>query len=486
MSTASRNIDQLRAERTNAIRGAGEALQQRAAHLAKLAVVDATIEAIERDERATNRRRRLALRKRANSIYLDGSARDLAGHGEILRRYDRASEQRRAPKPKGIRITIQQRAGLERLISARYAGQLPNDDAGADDLWIAAQLTRRLGGDISKNVVAWARRWASWCTEAEARALAGHVVDHPYEFTADILAQKLGLTYVERQALGISAIGAIDVDREERERRRRHRSRANEKQKRRDDGIRPRELFEEGSANSTRPWEAEGISRATWYRRRARVSRVENPSAMVGDGSERVEAQTIAEWELASSHGRINRDFASETARGNDHETILRPADSEAVKADRIPVSIASRAAVDASIVLRPPCGLVRSPRARSRYAAQPPNLERGLGLPQNRTHPITPAQLEAADEAYRAASTERERRRILKRLFKPTRRQLRTRQWIARIQRDAAAFEEREAQEDMLRINMKSVRGFIDEPSRRKSTDTVTTDTCKPVTTNT
>jgi hypothetical protein len=467
MSTAAHDLDQLRTARVNALRGAGEALQQRAAHLAKLAVVDATIEAIERDERATNRRRRLANLKRANSIYLDGSPRDLAGHGEILRRYDRAFAKSRTPKPKGVRITIQQRAGLERLISARYGGQLPNDDAGADDLWIAAQLTRRLGGDISKNVVAWARRWAVWCTEAEARALAAHVVDHPYEFTADILAQKLGLTYAERLALGITAIGSIDVERVERERLRRQRSRANEKQKRRDNGAVPREVWEENSWEKLQPWQDEGISRATWFRRRraARVARVENSPPRV-EPSQTVE--TLApKRELVSSRGRIDGDFRPQPDSGETRETDFRPADSVAVQAGRMPVSIASRAAVDASIGLSPLCGHVRSPCARSRCATQTPRLEGSLGISQNSDHPgvIT---LEAYEE-WLAAPTKRERRRILKRLFKPTRRQLRIRQWIARIQRDAAAFEEREAQEDRLRINMKSVRGFIDVPCQRK-----------------
>jgi hypothetical protein len=413
----------LREERSQALRGAGAALQQRADHLAKLALVDAKIERIEIEEKVATRRRRVASKKRANA-YLDGSPRDLPGHGEILRRYDRSSENKpRRSIPKGIRIVVQQRADLERLISARYGGQLPNDDAGQDDLWIAAQLTRRLSGDISKNVVAWARRWAPWCSEAWAREIAAKACDQPepYRFTADILAEKQGLTYAERQALGITAIGAIDVDREERERRRRQRSRANEKQKRRENGAMPRELYERGSTNSTRPWEREGISRATWYRRQraSRVSRVQKLSATVGDGLERVGARTISKWEIGSSHGRIDCGFQPSEGLGDQRETISRPADCEAVKPVLAPVSTAPRAAVDASIALSAPCAHARSPCARSRCAEQPPKIKDGSGQPQNDRPSIGISEL--AYEAYLRISSRRGRKRFLRLLFSPT-----------------------------------------------------------------
>ncbi|HEX3862420.1 MAG TPA: hypothetical protein VHY35_12070, partial [Stellaceae bacterium] len=66
MSTAGHSLEQLLAVRTNASRGAAEALQQREAHLAKWAAVNATIEAIEREERATTRRRRFGQLKSKN------------------------------------------------------------------------------------------------------------------------------------------------------------------------------------------------------------------------------------------------------------------------------------------------------------------------------------------------------------------------------------------------------------------------------------
>lgn len=410
-------MQQLREERSQALRGAGEALQQRVAHLAKLAVADAAIERIELEDKASRRRRRIAAKKLAN-VHL-GPSRNLPGHMEIMRRYDRPFDNKPGRfVPKGIRIVMQQRADLERLISARYDGKLPNDDAGKDDLWIVAQLTRRLGGDISKNLVAWVGRWAPWCSEAWARELAAKACDQPepYRFTADVLAERQGLTYAERQALGITAIGAIDVDREERERLRRQRSRANEKQKRRENGVISRAVFEEGSANSTRPWENEGISRATWYRRRraARVARVQDRPAILGEGPETVGGQTVAKWELGSSHGSIDCTFQRPVARTNDCETVLRPADCEAVRPVQPPVSTASRAAVDASSVLSAPCAHARSPCARSRYTEEPSNVEGGLGQPTSRV--IS----EAAFDAYYSIPSRRGRSRYLKLLFSP------------------------------------------------------------------
>lgn len=426
-------VEHLHQARSRELRAATELLDARQACLARAATIDAEIKDYEADERSRNRRRRIAAKKLANSRYLDGSPRDLPGHGEILRRYDREFENKpRRAVPKGIRIVMQQRADLERLISARYGGQLPNDESGEDDLFIAANLTARLGGDISKNFVAWVRRWAPWCSETWAREIIAKVCDQPepYRFSADILAEKQGLTYAERQALGITSIGAIDVDGEERERLRRQRSRANERAKRRANGVIPRKLYEQGSANSTKPWKLKGISKSTHYRRlrAARVTRVQDQSATVGEGVETVRAQTVSERELVRSHGRIDRDFQQPEERGEDRDTSSRSADCGAVRPAQPPVSTASRAAVDASsqrlVRFAPTLG---SPCARSRSAKEPSNEECGLGQPQKETPTPQNAdlayethRLQVAHEAYLRIRSRRGRRRFLKLLFSP------------------------------------------------------------------
>ena len=270
------DLQRLRESRSRELRIATEHLDKRQASLARLATIDAEISDYENDERSRNRRRRMAHQKLANSYLRDASTpKAKALHLEIMRHYAWAQQERRAPRRRGSPslLAVLRLRELERLWNDRYGGVLPNDDAGTDDLWIATQLIRHLQGDISAKVVAWARKWAPWCSSDEAGRLAAHVLRRPYKFTADVLAEKVGLTYAERQALGITTIGAIDVDPAERERLRRQRYNAKRKEKRRAVGVKPRELYEECSNQSVRPWEEEGISASTWYRRR-RAARV--------------------------------------------------------------------------------------------------------------------------------------------------------------------------------------------------------------------
>jgi hypothetical protein len=87
--------------------------------------------------------------------------------------------------------------------------------------------------------------------------------------SADALAKFLGVTYACRQRLRITTIGAIDVgERTRKELRRRQNRRAHE-QRRRANGVRPRAEYRATSRTAIKPWEAAGMSRRTWYRKRA-------------------------------------------------------------------------------------------------------------------------------------------------------------------------------------------------------------------------
>src|SRR5439155_12289714 len=83
---------------------------------------------------------------------------------------------------------------------------------------------------------------------------------------ADKLGARLGLTEAERQRLGITTIGSIDVPKAERAKRRRSRDRLRRQQELRKQGAKPRAEYEAASLARTKPWEALGMSRAAWYR----------------------------------------------------------------------------------------------------------------------------------------------------------------------------------------------------------------------------
>jgi hypothetical protein len=72
----------------------------------------------------------------------------------------------------------------------------------------------------------------------------------------------------DRTAPRITTIGAIDCSKAEPVERRKGRKRNRVEAGRRAAGAVPREQYEANSLSRTRPWEALGISRRTWERRR--------------------------------------------------------------------------------------------------------------------------------------------------------------------------------------------------------------------------
>ena len=77
-------------------------------------------------------------------------------------------------------------------------------------------------------------------------------------------SRALGLTYARRQRIGITTIGAIDVNKRQRTHLRKLRENERYRRRRQALGATPRTQ----SLSALKPWAAEGISRRTWERRR--------------------------------------------------------------------------------------------------------------------------------------------------------------------------------------------------------------------------
>jgi hypothetical protein len=96
---------------------------------------------------------------------------------------------------------------------------------------------------------------------------------------ADRLAEILGLEFADRQRLAIRTIGAVDKTRLERQLIRKERKREQDRIKvaikRRKRGAISREEYLAESLSRSRPWERDGISKATWYRRRRQITPIE-------------------------------------------------------------------------------------------------------------------------------------------------------------------------------------------------------------------
>lgn len=156
---------------------------------------------------------------------------------------------------------------LAKLFRGRYGHLLPDDDAGRDDLFVAVNHLACLPHP-QKPIEHWIELWAPWLTVKERKAIVGDALACPMRWKADALAWRMRLTAADRHALGITTIGAIDENKSARKKRRKAQARKRMAKLRRQQGRKSRKAYKEQSLEQATPWEYEGISRATWYRRK--------------------------------------------------------------------------------------------------------------------------------------------------------------------------------------------------------------------------
>lgn len=161
---------------------------------------------------------------------------------------------------------------LAKLFRGRYGIELPDDDAGRDDLKVAAHHLACLPHP-RQAILHWIEIWAPWMPVADASKLAAEVIASPKRWKADALAWELGLNAADRSALGITTIGAIDENKAARKKRRKVQARKRMVAYRKAKGARSRKAYEDQSVEQAAPWTEQGISRRTWYRRRAMALR---------------------------------------------------------------------------------------------------------------------------------------------------------------------------------------------------------------------
>ena len=189
-------------------------------------------------------------------------------------------DRKRRRRPVAFSLATLRLREIERLIRSRHL-YVPNTDDADIYLVPAAQLLRRIVldkfgqltiADIIDRLEVWAPSFAPQISAETLESVARYAMGHPILANADTLAAQLRLTYEERARLRITTIGACDVNRAGRaslrKERKRLRDRARALAKRAACGAIPRAKYLANSLSRARPWEAEGISRSTWERRR--------------------------------------------------------------------------------------------------------------------------------------------------------------------------------------------------------------------------
>jgi hypothetical protein len=187
-----------------------------------------------------------------------------------VRAAERAAIRKRRRRGGKIGISTLRTAELDRLFDYRWGDVLPDDDAGRGDIRIMVHTLARRSDPIER-INAWLARRAPWFTGEERDALVLAALANPLRWRADTLARTLWLTAPVRAELRIRTIGSVDSTSAERKEARRRASIDRKRAIRRSAGIPPACTDQrQNSVNSRAPWRAAGISRSTWFRRRAR------------------------------------------------------------------------------------------------------------------------------------------------------------------------------------------------------------------------
>jgi hypothetical protein len=194
------------------------------------------------------------------------SAKIIALHREIKLKRERQRRlygSRQRPSLAALRVSE-----LSRLFRYRYGLTLPLDDAGFEDAQIMAHHLAGLIGDPRKRIAGWLKLMMPSLSLRRAETIIETVIHRPRRWRAETLGKLMGLTEAERSSLRITTIGAIDVTKAQRLAKRKERARARAKELRAERRTMTREEYLNTALTKTMPWEAEGISRRTWERRR--------------------------------------------------------------------------------------------------------------------------------------------------------------------------------------------------------------------------
>ena len=169
---------------------------------------------------------------------------------------------------------------INRIIAFRHGGLLSvlRDGTYAGDEVTIIRLVAHHCRDLPNpqgRFETWSQDHAPCLSKADVRAHFEKAINHPRKFKAVKIGWMLKLSKLHRQALDIRTIDAYDWEPGEKAALKSQRKAEAETRRRRRNGAIPRTEYEAKSLSTQKPWEADGISRSTYYRRKRKAEVVD-------------------------------------------------------------------------------------------------------------------------------------------------------------------------------------------------------------------
>lgn len=246
----------------------------------------------------------------------------------------------RPARHRRVSVSVLRLAEIERLARDRFKDAPPD-----------ASTARRLARAVADHAdAATAARWiARWCVTLHAderEDIVTSAASRATFWSADALALLLNVTNEERRRLKLRTVGAVDCDKRQRTLARKQRNRDRMRAAR---AAQPK--VKVMSQEQAAPWRAAGLSRRTWFRRRAAAMNVSTGTDSVRNNDSGILRREVvppaATFDVATSGGsaadRIVAVMGSGVIdvaaivrlSGLDHR-VVRPVLSRLVKAGRI------------------------------------------------------------------------------------------------------------------------------------------------------
>jgi hypothetical protein len=236
----------------------------------------------------------------------------LALHRGRSGRFDFDAKRRREIERHARHVGAAETEDFERWLVAWHK----HNPKAKDPIFSLMEAAKRMGGDIS---------------EAEAVEVAQQA--YPTDLAADAMAAWLGVSYPQRQALRLTTIGSTDIKKRAREELRKRKDRLYQERKRRERGAHPQAQ----SLSRSKPWEAMGISRRTWYRRIADTFGTTSSAAFfIYTGADFSVPKSFFPFSTECSSRKatsIRADDANSSARERPFQVTDRPPDYDPVTA---------------------------------------------------------------------------------------------------------------------------------------------------------